>query len=31
MFPNEVMTRQETWNKILGAMVRVRDAHGSVE
>jgi hypothetical protein len=28
MFPNEVMMRQETWNKILGAMVAVRDAHG---
>jgi hypothetical protein len=28
MFPNEVMERQETWNKILGAMVKVRDAHG---
>jgi hypothetical protein len=23
-----VMERQDTWNKILGAMVRVRDAHG---
>ena len=28
MFPNEVMTEQQTWNDILGAMVRVRDAHG---
>jgi len=28
MFPNAVMERQETWNDILGAMVRVRDAHG---
>ncbi|MEO6012315.1 MAG: sugar phosphate isomerase/epimerase [Devosia sp.] len=31
MFPNEVMERQETWNKILGAMVRVRASHGWVE
>jgi hypothetical protein len=28
MFPNEVMERQETWNDVLAAMVRVRDAHG---
>jgi len=28
MFPNAVMETQETWNKILGAMVKVRDAHG---
>ena len=28
MFSNEVMMRQDTWNKILGAMVSVRDAHG---
>jgi sugar phosphate isomerase/epimerase len=28
MFPNEVMTRQKTWNDILGAMIKVRDAHG---
>ena len=28
MFPNEVMMQQETWNKILGAMLAVRDAHG---
>lgn len=28
MFPNAVMEAQETWNDILGAMVRVRDAHG---
>jgi hypothetical protein len=28
MFPNAVMEQQSTWNKILGAMVRVRDAHG---
>jgi hypothetical protein len=28
MFPNAVMERQETWNDVLGAMVKVRDAHG---
>jgi hypothetical protein len=28
MFPNSVMTAQQTWNDILGAMVKVRDAHG---
>jgi sugar phosphate isomerase/epimerase len=28
MFPNSVMESQETWNAILGAMVKVRDAHG---
>ena len=28
MFPNAVMQTQSTWNKILGAMVQVRDAHG---
>ena len=28
MFPNAVMERQETWNSILGAMLKVRDAHG---
>ena len=28
MFPNAVMEAQQTWNDILGAMVRVRDAHG---
>jgi hypothetical protein len=31
MFPNSVMEAQETWNAILGAMVKVRDAHGWVE
>ncbi len=31
MFPNSVMESQETWNKILAAMVSVRDAHGWVE
>ncbi|QDS98297.1 sugar phosphate isomerase/epimerase family protein [Adhaeretor mobilis] len=28
MFPNETMLNQETWNKVLSAMVSVRDAHG---
>lgn len=28
MFPNEVMHKPETWNKILAAMIAVRDAHG---
>jgi hypothetical protein len=28
MFPNEVMERQDTWNKVLAAMIKVRDAHG---
>jgi len=28
MFPNETMTRQRTWNDILGTMIKVRDAHG---
>ncbi len=31
MFPNEVMTQQKTWNDILAAMVKVRDAHGWYE
>jgi sugar phosphate isomerase/epimerase len=28
MFPNDVMHRPETWRAILGAMIKVRDAHG---
>ena len=28
MFPNAVMMQPGTWNEILAAMVRVRDAHG---
>lgn len=28
MFPNAVMEKQETWNKVLGKMLQVRDAHG---
>ena len=30
MFPNKVMNDQQTWNDILAAMVKVRDAHGWV-
>ncbi|MBX7103601.1 MAG: sugar phosphate isomerase/epimerase [Gemmataceae bacterium] len=28
MFPNDVMSRTETWNSILAAMIAVREAHG---
>lgn len=28
MFPNSVMTQTGTWNKILGSMLAVQDAHG---
>ena len=28
MFPNEVMMKQQTWNDILGVMIKVRDQHG---
>src|SRR5947209_1507290 len=28
MFPNEVMAQQQTWNDILGAMIKVRERHG---
>ncbi|PRY87599.1 sugar phosphate isomerase/epimerase family protein [Mongoliibacter ruber] len=28
MFPNAVMEKQETWNEILAALIKVRDAHG---
>jgi sugar phosphate isomerase/epimerase len=28
MFPNDVMTKQQTWNDVLGVMKAVRDAHG---
>jgi hypothetical protein len=28
MFPNAVMTQQQTWNDVLGVMKAVRDAHG---
>jgi hypothetical protein len=28
MFPNATLEKQATWNTILGAMIKVRDAHG---
>lgn len=28
MFPNAVMMKQQTWNDILAAMIKVRDLHG---
>jgi sugar phosphate isomerase/epimerase len=28
MFPNSVMEDQKTWDAVLGAMLKVRDAHG---
>ncbi len=28
MFPNEVMTKQQTWNDILASMIQVRENHG---
>ena len=28
MFPNEMLETQQTWNTILNAMIKVRDAHG---
>ena len=28
MFPNEDMMKQQTWNDVLGAMIKVRAAHG---
>ncbi len=28
MFPNAVMTQQQTWNDILAAMIQVRENHG---
>ncbi len=31
MFTNEVMMRPGTWNSILGAMLKVREAHGWAE
>jgi len=31
MFPNQVMTQQQTWNDILATMIKVREAHGWVE
>ncbi len=31
MFPNEVMTQQQTWNDILNTMIKVREKHGWYE
>ena len=31
MFPNEVMMKQQTWNDILGVMIKVREMHGWYE
>jgi sugar phosphate isomerase/epimerase len=31
MFPNSVMHNAQTWNDILAAMIKVRDAHGWAE
>lgn len=31
MFPNADMMKASTWNNVLGAMIKVRDAHGWVE
>jgi sugar phosphate isomerase/epimerase len=31
MFPNAVMTKQQTWNDILATMIKVRDMHGWYE
>ncbi len=31
MFPNEVMTKQQTWNDILATLIKVREAHGWYE
>ena len=28
MFPNSMMLAQQTWNDVLGTMIKVRDAHG---
>jgi len=28
MFPNSMMLDQQTWNDVLGVMIKVRDAHG---
>jgi sugar phosphate isomerase/epimerase len=28
MFPNEVMMKPQTWNDVLGAMIKVREQHG---
>ena len=31
MFPNSVMTKQQTWNDVLAVMVKVREKHGWVD
>jgi sugar phosphate isomerase/epimerase len=31
MFPNEVMTKQKTWDDILATMIKVRELHGWYE
>jgi sugar phosphate isomerase/epimerase len=31
MFPNAVMTQQQTWNDVLGTMIKVRQLHGWYE
>jgi len=31
MFPNKVMTEQQTWNDILSTMIKVRQKHGWIE
>jgi sugar phosphate isomerase/epimerase len=31
MFPNAEMKKQQTWNDVLAAMIKVRDAHGWVQ
>jgi hypothetical protein len=31
MFPNEVLTKQQTWNDILRTMIKVRSLHGWYE
>jgi hypothetical protein len=28
MFPNDTMSKQQTWNDILAAMIQVRENHG---
>lgn len=31
MFSNEVMLKQQTWNDVLGAMIKIRELHGWYE
>jgi hypothetical protein len=28
MFPNATLEKNETWNTILGTMIKVQEAHG---